>query len=254
VSERKPSPFSPSKEIIGHIDRLNGESFAHIVIPLCAAKYAEWEKNAPDFQQFANSLHATVIELSSRGPIGWIVDLRGNGGGNMWPMLAGIGALLGEDDLGAFISADGDRTPWHYRDGQAGTLRNIQARITERPFLLQGIHFVAVLFDRGTSSSGEAVAISFAGRPRQKSFGEHTAGFSTSNGRYPLSDGAVLFLCNGIEADRTGKIYPDGLDPDVKIEEPEVRPSENQDQAIRAAEEWLTEQSLMPSNIEARVD
>jgi C-terminal processing protease CtpA/Prc len=27
---------------------------------------------------------------------GWIVDLRNNGGGNMWPMLTGIGSILGE--------------------------------------------------------------------------------------------------------------------------------------------------------------
>jgi hypothetical protein len=254
TSERKSSPFTPSKEIVGHIDHLNGAAFAHVVIPLCYARYADWEKNVSDFQQFANRLHAKVIELSSRVPVGWVVDLRGNSGGNMWPMLAGIGALLGQGDLGTFISADGDRVSWHYRNGQAGTAGNTQARITRPPFVLTGIPFVAVLFDRGTASSGEAVAISFAGRPREKSFGEHTAGFSTSNERYPLSDGALLFLCVGIEADRTGKIYPDGLYPDVRIDEPEVRPSEGQDQALRAAEEWLIEQSTVPSNFEAGMD
>jgi hypothetical protein len=35
-----------------------------------------------------------------------------------------------------------------------------------------------------------------------------------------LSDGAGLCLCNVLEADRTGKVYPDGLDPDVNIEGP----------------------------------
>jgi len=33
--------------------------------------------------------------------IGWIVDLRGNGGGNMWPMLAGVGPVLGEGVVGS---------------------------------------------------------------------------------------------------------------------------------------------------------
>ena len=253
VSDRKPSPFSPSKEILGHIDYRNGAAFAHVVVPSCAAKYAEWEKNAPDFQRFADSLHATVLDLASQKPIGWIVDLRGNGGGNMWPMLAGIGALLGQGELGSFISADGDRDPWHYRDGQAGTVDTVLERTTQTPFLLPGTPFVAVLFDRGTASSGEAIAISFAGRPREKSFGEHTAGYSTANEDYPLSDGAILFLCNALEADRTGRIYPDGLDPDVKIEEPKSRPPEDLDEAIRAAEEWLLEQSQMPSTVDARL-
>ncbi|HLH08871.1 MAG TPA: S41 family peptidase [Terriglobales bacterium] len=93
-----------------------------------------------------------------------------------------------------------------------------------------------------TISSGEAVAIAFAGRSREKSFGEHTGGYSTSNGRYPLPDGAALFLCNAIEADRTGKLYPDGLDPDVVITELESRPEEDQDQALAAAEKWLSEE------------
>ncbi len=253
-SGRKPSPFSPSNEIIGHIDRLDGKAFAHVVVPLCGAKYSEWEKNAPDFQQFADKLHAVVIDLSSRAPFGWIVDLRGNGGGNMWPMLAGIGALVGQGELGAFISADGNRVPWHYADGEAGTTKVIQARITKRPFLLPGMPSIAVLFDRGTASSGEAIAISFAGRPRSKSFGEHTAGYSTSNDRHPLPDGAALFLCEGSEADRTGKIYPDGLDPDMPIIEPESRPTEDQDQAIRAAEDWLIEQSSLPPDVEAKIN
>ena len=33
--------------------------------------------------------------------------LRGNGGGNMWPMIAGVGPLLGEGPLGYFIGPIG---------------------------------------------------------------------------------------------------------------------------------------------------
>jgi hypothetical protein len=44
----------------------------------------------------ADSLHTAVRVLEAEGVCGWVVDLRGNGGGNMWPMLAGIGPLLGD--------------------------------------------------------------------------------------------------------------------------------------------------------------
>jgi C-terminal processing protease CtpA/Prc len=235
----------------GHIDRRDGRVFAHVAVTMCVGRYSEWEKNAGDFQEFAEKLHAIVVDLQAQKPAGWLIDLRGNGGGNMWPMLAGIGAVLGEGDLGIFLSADGERVPWFYNAGKAGTRDSkgeveIAAHVEKAPFGLPDLPWVAVLLDRSTASSGEAVAISFTGRPRERSFGEHTAGFSTSNERYPLSDGAALFLCVGIEADRTGHRYPDGIDPDIKLPAPDSRPAEEKDPVLQAAESWLAAQTSAP--------
>jgi carboxyl-terminal processing protease len=247
-SDANQSPFAPQKEMQGHLDRRGGKVFAHVVVPMCVAKYAEWEKNAGDFQEFAEKLHSLVMDLQAQKPDGWLIDLRGNRGGNMWPMLAGIGAVLGEGDLGTFVSADGELVPWFYKAGKAGTRDSkgdveIAAHVEKPPFALPELPWVAVLLDRSTGSSGEAVAISFARRPRARSFGEHTAGFSTSNERYPLSDGAALFLCVGIEADRTGHRYPDGLDPDTKLPAPDSRPTEEKDAVLQAAEDWIAAQA-----------
>jgi carboxyl-terminal processing protease len=247
-SKANPSPFAPRKEMQGHIDRRGGKVFAHVVVPMCIGKYSEWEKNAGDFQQFAAKLHGIVTDLQAEKPDGWVIDLRGNGGGNMWPMLAGIGAVLGEGDLGSFESPNGDRQGWFYKAGKAGSHSGqgqdeIAAYVEHPPFALPGLPWVAVLLDRGTASSGEAIAISFAGRPRERSFGEHTGGFSTSNQRYPLSDGAALFLCVGIEVDRTGQRYPDGIDPDVKLPALDSRPEEEKDAAVQAAEDWIAAQT-----------
>ena len=159
----------------------------------------------------------------------------------------GIGGVLGEADLGTFESGNGDREPWFYKAGKAGSRspqgqEEIASELKQPPFALAELPWVAVLFDRGTGSSGEAVAISFAGRARERSFGEHTAGFSTANQMYPLSDGAQLFLCVGIEADRTGHRYLDGIDPDVKLPAPDSRPTEDKDAVIQAAEEWIAAQ------------
>jgi C-terminal processing protease CtpA/Prc len=232
----------------GHIDRRNGTVFAHVVVPMCIPQYSEWEKNTEDFQRFAEKLHGIVADLQAQKPDGWLIDLRGNGGGNMWPMLAGIGAVLGEGDLGAFEFPNGDREAWFYKAGKAGSHSaqgpdDIGASVEKPPFALSDLPWVAVLLDRGTASSGEAIAISFAGRPRERSFGEHTGGFSTSNQMYPLSDGAALFLCVGIEADRTGRRYPDGLDPDVKLPAPDSRPTEEKDTVLQAAEDWIAAQT-----------
>jgi carboxyl-terminal processing protease len=245
--ESKSSPFFPQKEMQAHIDRVEGETFAHVAVPMCVGQYSEWEQNGPYFHEFAQKLHRMVMDLQSQKPQGWIIDLRGNAGGNMWPMLAGIGAVIGEGDLGTFISADGDRVTWFYKAGKAGSRTSdgkeeISAEIKEPSFVFPNLPWVAVLFDRGTGSSGEAVAISLAGRARERSFGEPSAGFSTANDRFSLPDGAALFLCDGIEADRTGKVYADGLEPDVHIPEPESRPIEDKDAVLQAAQKWLSEQ------------
>ena len=248
----KPSPFAPSKEINGHIIRGAHGNFAYVVVPMCVGRFADWEKNGPDFQQFADKLHGLVLELQAQKPTGWIIDLRGNGGGNVWPMLAGIGLLIGEGDLGAFVSADNEHSSWFYRDGKAGSrdpkgVEEIAAQVKQPPLALPELPWVALLLDRGTASSAESIAISFAGRTRVRSFGEHTAGFSTSNNMQQFSDGAVLFLCDGMEQDRTGKLYPSGLDPDEKLPPVEARPDEAHDAALTAAEQWLAKQaSVLP--------
>jgi carboxyl-terminal processing protease len=241
------SPFASRKEILGHIDRHAEKLFAHVVIPMYIPEFAEDAKNEASDQQFAEKLHSVVSNLQAQKPDGWIVDLRGNGGGNMWPMLAGIGMILGEGDLGAFVSANGDRELWFYQAGRAGTRSSdnqegVDSYVKTRPSVLQTLPWVAVLVDRGTGSSGEAVAISFAGRPRERSFGEHTAGYSTANEDDPLPDGAVLHLCVGTYADRTGRQYPDGIDPDLMLPAPDSRPAEEQDAVLLAAENWLTTQ------------
>jgi C-terminal processing protease CtpA/Prc len=205
----KDSPFSPSTEIRGHMDRDHGRMVAHIYVPNCLGPNpADPEKNAPYFQEFAEKLHALVVSLEAQKPNGWIVDLRGNQGGNVWPMLAGIGPLLGEGDLGAFQAPGGSLTPWFYKSGKAGIRseqgEEISAEI-KQPSVFKNLPPVAVLLDRATGSSGEVVAISFAGRPRTRSFGEHTAGLTTANEPQRLGDGALLVLSVALEVDRNGK-------------------------------------------------
>jgi carboxyl-terminal processing protease len=47
-----------------------------------------------DGVQFETKLQHLIAQLYADHPRGWIIDLRGNGGGNMWPMMAGLGPLL----------------------------------------------------------------------------------------------------------------------------------------------------------------
>jgi C-terminal processing protease CtpA/Prc len=115
----------------------------------------------------------------------------------MWPMLAGLQPFLGKAALGTFESPEGAGEPWI-----AG-----QAVGAEPPPSLAPLEkaWVAVITGPRTASSGEAVTIAFKGRPHTRSFGLPTAGLSTANGTFPLSDGAMILLTMAIEVDRTGR-------------------------------------------------
>jgi hypothetical protein len=157
-----------------------------------------------------------VAEVDQQGACGWVVDLRGNTGGDLWAMLAGAGPILGEGEVGAFVYVDGRREVWGSRAGQA---------LLDGRVMAQGLAYhlarpqppVAVLTDSSTASSGEAMAIAFRGRPKTRSFGEPTAGLPTKNDLKVMSDGAWLLLTVARTADRTGQIYDGRIVPDQAV-------------------------------------
>jgi carboxyl-terminal processing protease len=70
-----------------------------------------------------------------------------------------------------------------------------------------------------TASAGEAIVVAFRGRPDTRSFGLYTAGVPTGNEGFTLSDGAVIALTVGVNADRTGQTYDDRIYPDEWVDE-----------------------------------
>ena len=73
--------------------------------------------SADEARDFANGLQRQIASADRDDLAGWIVDVRGNGGGNMWPMIAGVGPILGEGRAGYFIDPVGAEIFWEYRDG-----------------------------------------------------------------------------------------------------------------------------------------
>jgi C-terminal processing protease CtpA/Prc len=161
-----------------------------------------------------------IAGADREGLAGWIVDLRSNGGGNMWPMIAGVGPVLGEGRAGYFIDPDGTESWWEYRDGASWNDGTLMQRVDTPYRLRRELPRVAVLIDRGTASSGEAVLIAFQRRPGTRSFGTATCGLSTANQQYTLSDGASLFLTVSVMADRTKTRYGSQVVPDEEVPVP----------------------------------
>lgn len=163
---------------------------------------------------FAQSIQDAIKAADSDSVRGWVVDLRGNTGGNMWPMLAGIGPILGEGSAGYFMDPDGKFSNWSYQQGAALLDQTTLARVSNPYRLKKPNPKVAILTNRSTASSGEAIVIAFKGRSQTRSFGTSTCGLSTGNIGLSLSDGATLILTQSTMVDRNRTIYGKSVEPD----------------------------------------
>jgi hypothetical protein len=208
---------------LGIDDRLIGGA-AWIKVPSFRAAHAARER------AFASDLRRRIVAQADRKSCGWIVDLRENAGGNMYPMLEGLAPLLGPDVLGYFEGRDGKRE-WRAEREVHGALPPLD----RAP--------VAVLTGPRTASSGEAVAISFRGRPSTRSFGAPTAGMSTGNTAVPLSDGSIMAVMTSVELDRHGNRYGGKIPPDEPVASPVGPLPLEQDPAVTAALRWLDGQA-----------
>ncbi len=162
----------------------------------------------------AERYHALIEGIDTMDVCGWVVDLRSNPGGNMWPMLAGVGPILGQGVAGYFVDPDSVMVPWSYQDGGAYMGDQVMSRV-DAPYDRGSPPPVALLMSGNTTSSGEAMAVSFARRPDTRSFGIHTRGLTTAIQGFGLRDGAVLGLAVSRMADRTGHVWTRGVTPDV---------------------------------------
>jgi C-terminal processing protease CtpA/Prc len=196
-----------------------------------------------DGDTYATDAQQLIREIDAQNPCGWIVDLRENSGGNMWPMMAAIGPILGEGEVGAFIDSYGNKEIWSYQDGQVMLDGRIQNQVSD-PYQLKAAAVpVAVLTGVSTASSGEAITTAFRGRPNTRSFGGYTAGLTTANQFYPLSDGAGINLANAVGADRTGQVYRDRIDPDEVVDDLRQFTVIMEEAIPQPAIDWLMSQS-----------
>ncbi len=175
------------------------------------------DSNSSAAQVFAETIQNNIKEQDSSDIIGWIVDLRNNTGGNMYPMIAGIGSILGEGTAGYFIDPDNNEVPWGFKNGASVYNGSPFTTMSDPYQLIAPNPRVAVLLNGAVASSGEVMAISFIGREDTKSFGSPTCGLSTGNSYFSLSDGSALILTTSLQADRNKNAYGTPIEPDVVV-------------------------------------
>lgn len=185
-------------------------------------------------QDFANNIRSQIKKIDTQNEINcWIVDLRGNNGGDMWPMLGGLNALINDGIVGYFVNLKNHKEfAWESNNGEIASTHQLIDTYKVKKLPLK----IAVLIDSKTASSGEMTAISFIGLPNVKVFGQPSAGYVTANATIHLADGTQLNLATSNVADRTKKIYSDKIIPDVIVNTPT---GSNIDETLEAARKWL---------------
>ncbi len=178
--------------------------------------------NKNDWNLYINTFYSKVNELQKQNPKGWIVDLRDNYGGMLYPMYAAAAPFFDHKNIVGTKDAEGTVEYFNYKDGkfyegataiQIFQLKEKQPKQIKIP--------VAILINKITGSSAEFITAAFVGQKNVKLIGVNTQGLTSGNQEYKLSDGSFLVLTIGNIVDRTGKEYAEigkGISPDIRIE------------------------------------
>ena len=157
----------------------------------------------------------TVLDSIPDTVKGVCIDLRGNHGGNMYPMIAAVHRFLPDD---IFLKFKMRRR-----------FQSVMPINKEFVAKIVGIDIeprincpVAILTDEATASSGEAVLLSFRGLDNARVFGFPTAGYASANESIIFYNGSILALTVSCDIARTGEIFcEDPIAPDVETVSPE---------------------------------
>jgi hypothetical protein len=215
------------------IAKMLDHSIAYILIP------AFGSVNDTVMKNFAQNIQQMIKKLDIDNTVkGWVVDLRQNNGGNMHPMIAGLGPLLGNGTLGYFTSPKlrGDGSAWFYKNGTEGVGSTAVVKVKDPYTVVDTNVKIAVLVGPQTASSGEMTTICFIGKSNVKLIGAATGGYTTANRGFQLKNGAYLYLASSYSADRNKKKYAGKINPDIQVDS---KAGSANDVCIKAAENWI---------------
>jgi carboxyl-terminal processing protease len=185
-------------------------------------------QDSPGAKRYVDASEAVL--KGSPNACGWVLDLRGNPGGNLVPIMLAVAPLLGDGDQVIVRDNEAKPHPFSLRDrlmsydgkvieGIAGTMRPIAPPPP-----------VAVLTDQDTASSAEFLLLAFHVRPNTRTFGAETVGLTGGNGSFPLADDARVVLTTTLAEDLRGRRYDGPVAPDEAVD-----PAKSE----AAATQWL---------------
>ncbi|MFD2598866.1 S41 family peptidase [Sphingobacterium corticis] len=167
----------------------------------------------------ANDIASHVNKVNSEKIKAWILDLRLNTGGNMYPILLGLKEFIGEDIVfGGFRNAKNESTgEWAVKDGKM-LIDGIElVRATSLALPLNKDISIVILTSCYTASAGEMTAISLIGCKDTYIVGEPTAGYTTAVQGFEINESAGINLSTDFVVDRNLNVYKDRIEPNFEV-------------------------------------
>lgn len=187
-------------------------------------------QTAEAIEHYSLKVRQAIAAARDNAYCGWVVDLRGNFGGNMAPMLDGISAFLGDEPYFYWKRQPGfwdifngppTRVAWQ---GNVKAARRIPADLP-----------LAILQDASTASAGELVLLSLKQRGLTKSFGVKSSGKPTGNQAIPLRNGGILAVTTSVPLTKDGMVWTGPISPDVLV----AKAAGEEDSALDSAYNWI---------------
>ncbi len=174
---------------------------------------------------YAADIQTRLAKMLEQNVKGCIIDLRLNGGGNMYPMIAGLWPVLGASTVLYTVYPDATtQFEWYLEKGNlyARDTGSNAAPVTDiKPAMKKPLTELPVVVLTGylTASSGQATAVALHGRKNTTFIGEPTAdGYITSKNYFALPGGMQLNMASGFIADRNHTVYRTAFIPDQLVE------------------------------------
>jgi carboxyl-terminal processing protease len=213
------------------------QQYAYISIPYFGGQ------SPVEAKQFAQTIQDSLCGYITPATKGIIIDLRINGGGNTYAMIAGLANVLGDGLFMTNVDASGKPSgEWKLQQGALNWYDPIPLKIDRSCGDFSKLP-VALITGPMTASAGENIAIAFTGRKKAILIGENTGGYVTANdGRYLPGKKNGLVLAMEFNRDRNGKAYYDEVTPNIKVTGGDDFFNRDKDRKIQAAVKWLKTQ------------
>jgi carboxyl-terminal processing protease len=210
-------------------------NYGYILMPAM-----NFEDVSPEnINKLAQPMYDQIAEVKSKKNLkGWIIDLRFNTGGHVYPMLLALYDFLGNNivygvlDNNQKLTGSTNLNNGNYYDNKVKTywIKPQGKKLTKsKVVLVTGIV---------TGSSGEITAISFKGRKNTLFIGEKTSGTTTTNEKREFPFGIYMAFTVGYDCDRNGNFY-EAIIPDIAITKQDNFDNLRLDKNIQEAVKWI---------------